>query len=97
MPLSMVLVRVFSLLEKQHINTCFSVFTRTSILKWMVKKEISMAIVKCAICGEEVDSEFYGVKQCSNCGLWFCYKHQGQYKSQCIVCKEYALKNKYGR
>ena len=56
-----------------------------------------MAIVKCAICGDEVDSEHYGVKQCAKCSLWFCYKHCGQYKSQCIVCKEYALKNKYGR
>jgi hypothetical protein len=56
-----------------------------------------MAIVKCAFCGEDADSENYGVKQCSKCGLWFCHKHLGQYKSQCIVCKEYALKNKYGR
>jgi hypothetical protein len=56
-----------------------------------------MAQVTCAICGDSVDSDDYRVKQCSECGSWFCYKHLGQYKAQCTPCKTYSLKNCYGR
>jgi len=56
-----------------------------------------MAQVTCAICGDTADSDDYQVKQCSKCGSWFCYKHLGQYKTQCTPCKTYTLTNCYGR
>lgn len=56
-----------------------------------------MARVTCAICGITIDPDDYRVKQCSECGSWFCYLHLGQYKSQCTPCKTYSLKNCYGR
>jgi hypothetical protein len=52
---------------------------------------------RCATCGEVVDPNDYHVKQCTVCGSWYCYKHLGQYKQQCIPCKTYSLKNCYGR
>jgi hypothetical protein len=56
-----------------------------------------MAQITCAICGDLADSDDYHVKQCTECGSWFCYRHLGQYKSQCTPCKTYTLKNCYGR
>jgi DNA-directed RNA polymerase subunit RPC12/RpoP len=56
-----------------------------------------MTETKCAICGEPVDPGDYRVKQCTTCGSWFCYKHLGQYKALCNLCKTYTLKNLYGR
>ena len=56
-----------------------------------------MSQKKCATCGVEVDPNDYHVKQCTECGSWYCYKHLGQYKQQCIPCKTYTLKNCYGR
>jgi len=93
----MVLVRVFLFDPFWGHVLCFSNNLQSQQPCGVGKIGGFMAIVKCAICGDEVDSEHYGVKQCAKCSLWFCYKHCGQYKSQCIVCKEYALKNKYGR
>jgi predicted nucleic acid binding AN1-type Zn finger protein len=52
---------------------------------------------RCATCGDVVDPSDYRVKQCTVCGSWYCYKHLGQYKAQCIPCKTYSLKNCYGR
>jgi predicted nucleic acid binding AN1-type Zn finger protein len=52
---------------------------------------------RCATCGVVVDPSDYHVKQCTICGSWYCYKHLGQYKAQCIPCKTYSLKNCYGR
>lgn len=52
---------------------------------------------RCATCGDVVDPNDYRVKQCTQCGSWYCYKHLGQYKAQCIPCKTYSLKNCYGR
>jgi DNA-directed RNA polymerase subunit RPC12/RpoP len=56
-----------------------------------------MAAEKCAICDETVDPGDYRVKRCTECGSWFCYRHLGQYKSQCTLCGTYSLKNLYGR
>ena len=56
-----------------------------------------MAQVTCAVCGESAESDDYRVKRCTECGSWFCYRHLGQYKSQCMLCKTYTLKNLYGR
>lgn len=56
-----------------------------------------MAQVTCAICGDSADSDDYNVKQCCKCGSWFCYRHLGQYKTQCTPCKTYTLTNCYGR
>lgn len=52
---------------------------------------------RCATCGVAVDPRDYRVKQCTECGSWYCYKHLGQYKAQCIPCKTYSLKNLHGR
>ena len=54
-------------------------------------------VKRCATCGDVVDPSDYHVKQCTVCGSWYCYKHLGQYKQQCIPCKTYSLKNCYGR
>lgn len=54
-------------------------------------------VKRCATCGEVVDPDDYRVKQCTECGSWYCYRHLGQYKAQCIPCKTYSLKNRYGR
>lgn len=54
-------------------------------------------VKRCATCGDVVDPNDYHVKQCTICGAWYCYKHLGQYKQQCIPCKTYSLKNCYGR
>ncbi|MBT0665135.1 hypothetical protein KI809_12580 [Geobacter pelophilus] len=56
-----------------------------------------MALVTCAVCGETADSDDYRVKNCTVCGSWYCYRHLGQYKSQCTSCKTYTLKNLFGR
>jgi hypothetical protein len=55
-----------------------------------------MSLEKCAICNKEIDTDYYLVKQCSKCGLWFCHDHLGQYKAQCLFCRTYTLKNVYG-
>ncbi len=55
-----------------------------------------MAIEKCAICGKEIDTEYYLNKKCSKCGSWFCHDHLGPYKFQCAKCMAYALSNIYG-
>ncbi len=58
---------------------------------------VPMPQLLCATCGVPVDPEDYNVKQCNKCGAWYCYRHVGQYKAQCIPCKTYSLKNRYGR
>ena len=52
---------------------------------------------RCATCAAPVDPTDYHVKQCTICGAWYCYRHLGQYKAQCVPCKTYTLKNRYGR
>ena len=56
-----------------------------------------MAQETCAICGEAVDPADYRVKQCTECGSWYCFQHLGQYKAQCTPCRTYSLKNLHGR
>ena len=51
----------------------------------------------CATCGVTVDTDDYNVKQCTECGSWYCYLHVGQYKAQCIPRKTYSLNNLHGR
>ena len=51
-----------------------------------------MAKVKCAMCNKETDSGYNGVKNCSKCGLWFCYKHAGPGNTQCPKCKKNSLR-----
>lgn len=54
-----------------------------------------MTTKRCATCGVEIDTESIQDKKCSECGAWFCGKHVGQYKFQCVLCKAYALSNKH--
>jgi hypothetical protein len=55
-----------------------------------------MAIVRCATCNKEIDTEYYLNKKCAKCGSWFCHDHLGPYKFQCAKCLAYALSNIYG-